>query len=69
MTEVPERCERDCIMILEELCEACATHYTYWCEVDDSEMDIDWSEYADITTSEWETDGERTGLGEAPKGD
>lgn len=54
--EIPERCERDCIMILEDPCESCAAWHAYWSEVDDSEMDIDWSEYEAIVTSEWKYD-------------
>lgn len=55
--EVPERCEYDCIMqLFDTACEQCTAYYVYWAEVDNSEMDIDWSEYADITTSEWVED-------------
>lgn len=35
----------------DDLCTECQGWYDYWCEVDDSEMDIDWSEYDDI--EEW----------------
>lgn len=52
----PHPCENDCITHLVEPCEQCTAHYVYWAEVDDSEMDIDWSEYADITTSVWGED-------------
>lgn len=58
MTEVPQRCEKDCIMILEDPCVDCEAWHAYWSEVDDSEMDIDWSEYDDIISSEWEEDDE-----------
>lgn len=53
----PFPCEDDCIMILRDPpCAECEAHYQYWAEVDDSEMDIDWSEYADIDYGEWEDD-------------
>jgi hypothetical protein len=56
VSEVPQPCKADCIMNLKEPCGDCEAHYQYWAEVDNSEMDIDWSEYADITSSEWEDD-------------
>lgn len=56
MTNIyPHPCEDDCFMILRDpACADCEAWMQYWADVDSSEMDIDWSEYADITTSEWE---------------
>jgi hypothetical protein len=56
-TDTPQRCEDDCIMILRDpACADCEAWHAYWSEVDNSEMDIDWSEYADIVSSEWKTE-------------
>lgn len=57
--EVPQPCENDCIMSLfDTACEQCTAYYVYWAEVDSSDMDIDWSEYADTDYGEWVEDGE-----------
>jgi len=52
-TEVPQFCGQDCIgNLIDPICADCQAHYDYWCTVDDSEMDIDWSEYSEIVSSE-----------------
>lgn len=53
----PQQCDNYCLMELAyDPCADCLAHYAYWCEVDDSEMDIDWSEYEDVITRELEKD-------------
>lgn len=52
----PQPCENECIMQLVDPCQQCEDHYQYWAEVDNSEMDIDWSEYEDVITRELEKD-------------
>lgn len=49
--EIPDMCENQCLMDLanDDPCGDCLANYAHWCEVDDSEMDIDWSEYRDLT--------------------
>jgi len=61
--EVPQCCDYGCFNDLQwggvdVVCAQCQAWYDFWCEVDDSEMDIDWSEFEDITTSEWVEDDE-----------
>lgn len=58
-SEIPQFCDQDCIgNLIDPICAECQEHYDYWCAVDDSEMDIDWSEYNDMVTSEWDVNGE-----------
>jgi len=51
--EIPQQCDENrCFDDLlsgatDDLCPDCQAWYDHWCSVDDSEMDIDWSEYED----------------------
>lgn len=51
-SEIPEQCSYNCFDHLlpdgdGDLCDQCLAWHAYWCEVDDSEMEIDWQEYLD----------------------
>ena len=59
MSKVPQPCDYYCFDDFlsgktDDLCSECQAYYEYWCEVDDSEMDIDWSEYEELyENGEW----------------
>lgn len=48
-SEIPQPCENECIMhLVDPPCSQCEAYYIYWAEVDDSELEMDWSQIGEL---------------------